>query len=120
MSRGLLQAHRAFDFTLCLISETQASFLARIAIPSSAPEGSYTLQVVINDKEKITDVFEVALSYSIFSDLKYYLLLLIIVILFVGGMIWWEVHKVYQLDLQKIRRRKCLMSKKYLEKCYHL
>ncbi len=79
--------------------ETQASFLSRMTVPSNAEPGTYTLSVVINNKESSLSSFTVENSDSTntLNSLKYYIMILCFVILFVGIMISWELHKVYSV-----------------------
>ncbi len=72
--------------------ETQASFLSSIKVPKETPSGIYTIEVIVNEKEEVSTNFNVKSSEM--AQIKIYLIILIIAILIVGGLIFWELHRL--------------------------
>ena len=72
--------------------ETQASFLSSIKVPEETPSGVYTIEVIVNEKEEVSTNFNVKSSEM--AQIKIYLIILIIAIVIVGGLIFWEFHRL--------------------------
>jgi len=72
--------------------ETQASFLSSIKVPKETPSGIYTIEVIINEKEEVSTNFNVKSSEM--AQIKIYLIILIGAIIIVGGLIFWELHRL--------------------------
>jgi uncharacterized membrane protein len=72
--------------------ETQASFLSSIRVPEEAPSGMYTIEVIVNEEEKISATFNV--KSSEIAQIKMYLIVLIAAVLLVGVMITWQLHRL--------------------------
>ncbi len=72
--------------------ETQASFLSSIKVPEETPSGIYTIEVIVNEKEEVSTNFNVKSSEM--AQIKIYLIILIGAIVIVGGLIFWELHRL--------------------------
>ena len=72
--------------------ETQASFLSSIKVPEETPSGIYTIEVIVNEKEEVSTNFNVKSSEM--AQIKMYLIILIGAIVIVGGLIFWELHRL--------------------------
>jgi len=72
--------------------ETQASFLSSIKVPKETPAGVYVIEVIVNEKEEVSTHFNVKSSEM--TQIEIYLIILIIVIMVIGGLIFWELHRL--------------------------
>jgi hypothetical protein len=85
--------------------ETQASFIDSIAIPSSAVNGVYSLEVRILDYSELDE--EILTSFHVVSlesdKLQLYFIILILVVVFIGGLVMYDLKINRQLR-DKLRK----------------
>jgi len=72
--------------------ETQASFLASIKVPEETLPGIYNIMVDINEEKSAMATFYV--KSSEIGQVRTYLIILIVAIVLVGGLIFWELHRL--------------------------